>query len=332
MTRTPRPAVLFRVAAGPRIGFGHLVRAVSLAKALKVEARLSIRGGRQAVAVARRMGATVVAGGTARSVLAGGAPALLVLDDRVASRTGSWRRAARRLGIPIAGVHDLGIGLGDADLVIDGSLRPTVRAGARSLLGPRYAILRPGLVRRRLHALAARRARGGSSPRVLVSLGGGPRRGLAVRVARLVAARHPEATVGVAAGFVKSAGREASSGIQWIPSDRFDEALAQADVAVIGGGVTLLEACCLGVPCVAVAVAASQRPSVEEAAARGAVLDGGLLDGPRACAVAADAAAGLLRDSPRRLRLALRAARLVDGRGAARVAAALGRLARGRRR
>jgi hypothetical protein len=36
--------VLFHAAAGPRLGFGHLVRCRSLARALGVDARVSIRG------------------------------------------------------------------------------------------------------------------------------------------------------------------------------------------------------------------------------------------------------------------------------------------------
>ena len=47
-------AVVFRVAAGPRLGFGHLVRCRAIARALGVEPRVSIRG----TAATRRAGAS----------------------------------------------------------------------------------------------------------------------------------------------------------------------------------------------------------------------------------------------------------------------------------
>ena len=37
-------SVVFRVAGGPRLGFGHIVRALSLAKAMQVAPRMSVRG------------------------------------------------------------------------------------------------------------------------------------------------------------------------------------------------------------------------------------------------------------------------------------------------
>ncbi|HEY7791062.1 MAG TPA: hypothetical protein VIC33_11145, partial [Vicinamibacterales bacterium] len=54
--------VLFRAAGGPRRGFGHLVRSAWLARALEVEPRVSVRGGRTAARVARRLGLEVVDG------------------------------------------------------------------------------------------------------------------------------------------------------------------------------------------------------------------------------------------------------------------------------
>jgi spore coat polysaccharide biosynthesis predicted glycosyltransferase SpsG len=316
-------SVLFRVAAGPRVGYGHLVRALSLAEALGVEPAVSLRGGTPARRAARRLGATLVEGSVPDRVLAACAPGLLVIDDRVAARTAGWRRAARRCGVPIASIHDLGIGLGDADLVIDGSLRHETTPRGRALLGPAHIVLRRGLLR--AHRGAGQTARPAS---VLVALGGGPRVHAAARLARRILERHASVTVGVAGGFGASAPRSAGSRMRLVAPSGFDAALADADVVVTAGGVTLYEACSLGVPSVAVAVAGSQLPTIESVAARGATIDGGVLERGTSSGDARvlRGVDRLLADPSLRRRLGACGRRLVDGRGAERVAAALRRL------
>ena len=98
-------------------------------------------------------------------------------------------------------------------------------------------------------------------------------------------------------------------------------ALAEADVAVVAGGVTLYEACALGVPSVGLAVVPAQRRAIRAFAKKGAVIDAGSASTlPRVLVTAAAAVADLLRDSRLRTQTAGRAQRLVDGRGALRVA------------
>lgn len=315
-SRAQSGTVLFRVAAGPRVGFGHLVRSCALAREMGADCLFSVRGTPQARAAARRLGARLVPGERPAAVLRSAAPALLVIDDRVARATVPWRRAARRARVPIASVHDLGIGLGDADLVVDGSVRPPDDLAMPARLGPAYAVLRALPGRPRTSADAVPR-------RVLVALGGGPRRTLAHALARSIAGRFPEVRVGVAGGFL--AAGAAAGRIDAVAPGAFDAALAAADIAVVAGGLTLYEACSLGIPCVGVAVAASQRPTVAAFASRGAALDGGLVIGRPGAAVGAvtDAVEELLTDRTLRRRLARCGRRLVDGRGASRVAAAL---------
>lgn len=324
--RPARAGVLFRVAAGPRVGFGHLVRALSLAEALGVTPAVSLRGGAASRAAAARLGAVLVPVGPAGKVLAAASPRLLVVDDRVARQTASWRRAARRLGIPVASVHDLGLGLGDADLIVDASLWHPSLPKVQALLGPAYAILRPSLGRARAGSLPGRTR----PTRVLIALGGGPRAVAAARLARRISDQHRSVRVAVAAGFAARPTTGHRRRVHQVPPRRFDAVLARADVVVTGGGVTLYEACAAGVPSVAVAVAASQLKTIETIAALGATLDGGPL--PRGSSLGdgkiLQAVSRLLSDGPLRRELRSRGRRLVDGRGAARVARALRRLMR----
>jgi spore coat polysaccharide biosynthesis predicted glycosyltransferase SpsG len=93
---------------------------------------------------------------------------------------------------------------------------------------------------------------------------------------------------------------------------------------VVAGGVTLYEACALGVAVVALPVTAAQHMAVRAAACRGAAIDTGRppVDD---CMVSrtADAVAALLQNDALRRRQSKAAKALVDGNGAARVASRL---------
>jgi spore coat polysaccharide biosynthesis predicted glycosyltransferase SpsG len=97
--------------------------------------------------------------------------------------------------------------------------------------------------------------------------------------------------------------------------------LAAADVVVTAGGVTMLEACCLGRPTVAFSIAPGQGRALAGAAHVGAVV---AVD----VSSAADVAARLARDVNARSRLSTSARVLVDGQGSARVAAVIAGMAR----
>lgn len=315
-----RPRVLFRVAAGPRQGYGHLVRCVRLAQAMDLACHVSLRGPASAGDVVRRVGA--IPAGTSTRTLRGGGWDVLVVDDPVARQARPWLRAARRLGVRSVSLHDLGLGAPDADLVIDGSIGAPYwrRVRGTLLAGPRFAIL------------GARRA-GGRARRwrgsVLVGLGGGPRLGAARRLGEAIRRRADGCRVLVAPGLNAlspfDAARFARAGLEVVAADAFAACLASVEVAVLAGGVSLYESAAAGTPAVAVAVVAAQRPTVRGFAAAGAAVDAGRLGPPgRAAADRVSAAvAALLADAPRRARMARAGRALVDGRGAARVARAM---------
>ena len=313
--------VLFRAPVGPRRGFGHLVRCRSLARALGVTPLISIRGGDRARSAARALGFTVVPG-SAAAALARVAPDVVVVDDPIASDARRWIASARTAGCRVVTVHDLGLGAQDGDLVVDGSVvRAATGHRTRVLRGPRFAILDPAFASMR------RAPRRELTPRVLIALGGGPRAALAYAIACDVRHQMPWARIRIAGGFAPATPADRGR-IEWTgPLDGLAAELSACDVAVVGGGVSLYEACARGVAAVAVPVVVPQRPTV-----RGFVT----LHAARGTwgAVDADGVARevvhLLRRPELRTLMSARGRRLVDGRGAIRVADAVRQLAAGR--
>jgi spore coat polysaccharide biosynthesis predicted glycosyltransferase SpsG len=318
--------VLFRVAAGRRTGYGHLVRALALADALGVEPVLSVRSTPAVAASLASIDRRARCVGHA--ALDWRAWDVLVVDDPKPVEAARWIARARRAGVPTVSLHDLGLGAPGADLVVDGSVGAPYRrwpGSSRVLEGPRYAVLRPDA-----HRVRRGPGRRGE-PVVLISLGGGPRARLALAIARAVCDR-VQARVEVAFGFgtiPEIEPHDRRRGIRSVPSAQFRRRLGEAHVAVLAGGVSLYEGCAAGVACVGVAVVDAQRPTLSAFADRGCVVNGGLLHSrsPRgeierlARRVAALVVSPHVRD-----RLSLRGRRLVDARGAARVAAAVVRL------
>lgn len=164
-----------------------------------------------------------------------------------------------------------------------------------------------------------------SSAVVLVSLGGADRTGLGARVADVLAGCLDSATVRHAPGPWSVAATAAGVTTVDRTADLVPELLA-ASVAVVAGGVTMLEALALGTAAVVVVTAGNQRAAADAVAAAGAavVLDGEDLDAEqleRLVVTIVDEVTELWRDAERRRELARRGRSLVDGRGADRVAA-----------
>ena len=308
--------VVFRAAAGPRIGYGHLVRATAMGQVLGVPAQLSLRGQPRARRVARSLGWTLVSG-SADSTLAASTPSLLVIDDPAASQARSWCRAAARQGIPVASITDLGLVPCGADLTIDGSIvHPAGSFTGPTLRGPRYLILSK--------TSAVWRDR--CEPVVLIALGGGPHSRVALALARRIRAARPGVRVRIAGGLTAATPAGLEDGVSWVgPRHGLAADMAAATVAVVGGGLSLYEACCVGTPAIGVAVVPAQRPTIAGLAKRGAALDGGHLGNlPGVVRLAT----GLLDDGFRRAQMSRSGRRLIDGHGADRVAEHLHRLMR----
>jgi len=313
--------VLFRVAAGPRIGFGHLVRCRSVARALGVAPTVSVRGSRMTRRAAVARGFDVSPGGIAL-LRSPARPDVLVIDDPSPQQAAPWVQRARELHVPVATLHDLGLGYVESDLPIDGSIEPGAARQASGLCGPMYAVLDPSFAAARQLAPCVRRG-------VLIALGGGEhvhRHGSALAAAILD--RRPELSIRIVEGFSGRSTHPTHRGVQWVSSpDGLADELRHAAVAVVAGGLTLYEAAALGTPSVAMAVVAAQQPTIRGFARRAAVVDAGIVTNPAALAHAADAVANLITHQVRASHLGETAARLVDGLGAFRAADAILQLA-----
>jgi spore coat polysaccharide biosynthesis predicted glycosyltransferase SpsG len=317
MAREHEVRVLFRAAAGPRVGFGHLVRCGVLARALGGACAVSLRGSAAAAHAARRRGWQMLAP-SARSTraLVTFAPTLLVIDDPSARHAAVWVRAARRHGIPVATIHDLGLGRAGADVTIDGSLQLPRGIVPADLQGPEFAILDPDLAGWR-----ERRPRREPN-RVLIALGGGAHvRTLGPLLAARIRRAAPDARVDLAGGLLAPrGGSPLPPGCRWLATpEGLAPALATAAAAVVAGGVTLYEACALGTPVVTLAVVPAQRRTTHAFAAAGAAIDAsGPVRGP-ALDRAAAGVSYLLSHPRAAARLSRRARHLVDAGGTRRV-------------
>jgi spore coat polysaccharide biosynthesis predicted glycosyltransferase SpsG len=332
--------VMFVAAAGPRRGYGHLVRCVSFARALGVRPLIAIRGSRRVIETALALGADVLPDAGPR-VIRAMRPDVVIVDDPVERTARRWMAAARRAGALVVSVHDLGIGCREADVVIDGSITRARRGprGSVSLHGSRFALLDPLVAeaarqrrdagRQRREARKERRpgVPGDAYRRVLIALGGAPRVRLAGAIADAIVAADPTIEVRVAGGFVV-APRAASSKVVWIGASRgLSAELSEASAAVVAGGVSLYEACALGVPAVGLPVVSGQVPTVRAFGRHGAVVPATLGASPDQVA---SHAVSLLNDRARQQSLARRARALVDGRGAERAAATVVALSQAR--
>lgn len=184
----------------------------------------------------------------------------------------------------------------------------------RRVAGPSFACLR-----RAVWGVRAPRP-GGELRRVLVTTGGADPTGEAVSYAAGVRAALPDA---VAVAWVRPDGAgEPPAGVTPVDlSPSLASEMLASDLVVCGGGLTMVEAAALGIPCVALVLVENQRPGRDRLVAAGAVAPADDLD-------ALGLVVGRLATSPdERCNLAGRAAALVDGFGAFRVAARVADLA-----
>lgn len=199
------------------------------------------------------------------------------------------------------------------------------------LLGPSHALLRSEFVHA-LRALEGRGARSHAGPvqRLLVTMGGSDPGNATTCILEALGALgggqlETQVLIG-AANPHRAAVDAAASGIPGCrvldPVKDMVPLLEWADLAVCAGGSTLWEMAAFGVPVACVILAENQQPIVADLEQRGVIVDLGW-DRELVAERCAKELGSLLADGARRQRMSELGRRLVDGAGAARVAAAL---------
>ena len=239
-----------------------------------------------------------------------------------------WQTAARRWAPRIAAVDDLATRRYSVDLLLNQNLSglsdnytPLLPEGCRTLLGPRYAMLREEFDCPAIEIKPEAR-------RVLVNFGGFDA-AMQTHHAMLALADFTELEVDFVAGVDNPAWAQMQALAQTRPNWRlhsfvsdFHQRMIEADLFIGAGGGTSWERAALGLPTICIAVSNNQQVNGEVMAAAGAHVFMGARE-QVSVAQLRDAIGFVAANFYLRQSLAERSRQMVDGRGALRVAAAL---------
>ena len=344
MTRTPR--ILFFADGGPLVGGGHVMRCLTLARALMTRgadcaftAPPEIKGVLDAFSPTvgpHKVEALFAPGNdleaqvrSTQRLAANWAPDWLVIDHyRLDARLEQGLHAPGRR---IMMMDDLALRPRDCDLLLDpgygrteAAYRRLVPGWARVLAGPAYALVRPEFAEARM--LAPERPQ--TVRRVLVMLGLTDFGGVSARVVKaLLPVLEADAILDVAFGSgARSEGALKALGdpriVLHVDAKHMAGLMSEAQIAIGAGGSSVWERACLGLPAVTVILAENQRALAQRLNADGLTLmvEAAL---PSFEASLTSAFGRLARDADLRGGMGAKLAGLCDGQGAERVAEAM---------
>jgi UDP-2,4-diacetamido-2,4,6-trideoxy-beta-L-altropyranose hydrolase len=336
---TSAPVAVFRCDASPTIGAGHVGRCLAFAEAL------SDAGWRVAFAVGPDTITTmpVIASGVFSVLELGGEKAaeppalrqsypggvdLLVVDhyDRDIHFEKPCRSWARRILVMEDGTdrqHDCDV-LVDAAACNQATYAGRVPTRACLLLGPAYALIRRSFLNRRPTALLRRDGR--PVKRILLSFGATDPSNTtsAVLDALDFFVDNFAITVGMSsrAPHIDGVRRRMQGRCHLALDADMAELIAESDLAVGAAGASAFERAVLGLPSILLTLADNQLGISRILTQFGAAIDCQQIGSDFSTRLG-DSVASLVADGRKRMEIAERASRLVDGRGASRIVEAL---------
>ena len=323
--------VLVRLDANHLIGLAHAIRVRAILALLKTPHRVTVAG--EGAQLANFFGTAQLESIDATqpdaffALIGKTTPDLILIDHpRIDGRF--WRALSVHAGsIPVVAVDDFG-GEIDADIVINGTVLdsyhnyPILRASATRLVGASYALIRPEFA----HARWSDRP----APSVLILIGSGDRArdwALQLHVPRSWGA----VRMIVGQAFPDMASLKARCAMQdvtlesGVSGGAMAQAMANARIVLMTGGMVVYEALAVGVPAVMFPQISDLIPEARWFAQRGCIIDLGHDGGMDQAAVGA--AVALLQQSPDRRAAMSRAQRsVIDGHGMGRAACEIDRL------
>ena len=337
--------VAIRADAGTSLGTGHFARASAVADALSA-------GGTETMLITNQEGAALVPAyfpsglrvlvlapadarpaGTMRSLGdACWAPDVIYLDQY--GQVPAWETQAAEADVRLLVLDDLG-DASRADVIVRPHGGKSGRTESVVLRGPAYLPLSGHVT-----ALANRAPSPASGARLKLNacFGGTDPTGETTKALTAIADLD-ELDVDVVIGPGASVDSTLTDAAHRMPhvslhraplQQRLAELMSEADLALGAGGVMLWERLCLGVPSLVIAVAQNQRPQIDAMSAAGAIRFVGDHAGITPDMIR-QAVRALADDEPARQALASTGRKLVDGRGALRLAAWIRALALGAR-
>ncbi len=329
--------VVFRMEGGHRIGMGHVMRCLTLAKMLvekgcrvrflcsRDTAKLVRGQWQKAVCIIVPAGLTERMDGKRCAALLSGIQAdWLVVDHYGLGAV--YEKMMRGSVKRVMAVDDLAR-RHEADVVLDSAPGGRARyrgklAKGRGLFGPGYALLRPGIAQAR-----KRNAEYSGQKRVFVCFGGADPRQETERVARALKGMGDDVdfVVGDAYRGVERLKALCEKHAGWrvhVNVSKPELFMAEAWLGIGAGGTMTWERCAVGLPSVVVSIADNQESMSRELAAEGVIEYLGRA-GDVADATLVAAVKALKHDEAKCERMRQAGLRLVDGRGAARVVAVM---------
>jgi UDP-2,4-diacetamido-2,4,6-trideoxy-beta-L-altropyranose hydrolase len=344
VSQSDPPRILFLADAGAEVGGGHVMRCLTLARALSGRgAECAFVESRAAAPILRRFGwpaQTLLAMADARDL-----DALIASAEDFAERLGvdaivvdhygvgaSQERRLRINGRRLVVIDDLADRNHACDLLVDPAYgrrreqyEPLVAHMCETMLGPSHALVRPEFGGARQRAMG-RRAKHGPARRALIALGLTDLGGVTSRVVAALADQLGDMRLDVVMGADAPSLpklRDAASTDRrlhlWVDTDEMASLMADADIAVGAGGSSVWERATVGLPSATVVLAENQRGMIDLLAGAGFTF---AIDAsaPDFEARLGECWRALVDDQTLRWSLAERTAELCDGQGAERVA------------